>query len=178
MVIPQVGLPADLLPTVTAFIAATPNLGGVLGVGIIGTGTSHYLLCLAPLADTNHSVLVIAPVINNAFRTKLASAIGEANIPLNINDAVSAARSPAYGAEVVRAYVAAFRLGFQILAGIAVFQFLLCLLLGKVVVNNTSVSKEGDEDTTDVAGGDGMAMTQIAQKEKESQSLRFQNHTA
>lgn len=41
MIIPQAGLPADLLPTVTAFISATPNLGGVLGVGIIGTSTSH-----------------------------------------------------------------------------------------------------------------------------------------
>lgn len=38
MIIAQVGLPADLLPTVTAFISATPNLGGVLGVGIIGNG--------------------------------------------------------------------------------------------------------------------------------------------
>lgn len=38
MVIPQAGLPSDLLPTVTAFISALPNLGGVLGVGIIGTG--------------------------------------------------------------------------------------------------------------------------------------------
>lgn len=38
MIIPQAGLPDDILPTVTAFISATPNLGGVLGVGIIGTG--------------------------------------------------------------------------------------------------------------------------------------------
>lgn len=43
MVIPQAGLPPDLLPTVTAFISATPNLGGVLGVGIIGTGMSLFL---------------------------------------------------------------------------------------------------------------------------------------
>lgn len=40
LVIAQVGLKADLLPTVTALISATPNLGGVLGVGIIGTGMS------------------------------------------------------------------------------------------------------------------------------------------
>ena len=39
MVIPQAGLSSDLLPTVTAFISALPNLGGVLGVGIVGTGT-------------------------------------------------------------------------------------------------------------------------------------------
>ncbi len=38
MVIAQAGLPAEQLPTVTAFTSATPNLAGVLGVGIIGTG--------------------------------------------------------------------------------------------------------------------------------------------
>ena len=38
MVIPQIGLPSDVLPTVTAVVATLPNLGGVLGVGIIGTG--------------------------------------------------------------------------------------------------------------------------------------------
>ena len=37
MIIPQAGLPSDLLPTVTAFVSALPNLGGVLGVGIVGT---------------------------------------------------------------------------------------------------------------------------------------------
>ena len=43
IVIAQVGLEPDLLPTVTAFISATPNLGGVLGVGIVGTGTHQSL---------------------------------------------------------------------------------------------------------------------------------------
>ena len=40
VIIPQAGVSKDLLPTVTAVISATPNLGGVLGVGIIGTGES------------------------------------------------------------------------------------------------------------------------------------------
>ena len=40
---------------------------------------------------------------------------------------------------VVVAYVDAFRLGFRILAGVAVFQFVLCLGLARVVLlDNTS----------------------------------------
>ena len=42
------------------------------------------------------------------------------HIPTNINDAVTAALDPTIGSEVVIAYVDAFRLGFRILAGIAV----------------------------------------------------------
>lgn len=38
VLIAQAGLQAELLPTVTAFLSATPTLGGVLGVGIIGAG--------------------------------------------------------------------------------------------------------------------------------------------
>ncbi|KAI0083894.1 major facilitator superfamily domain-containing protein [Irpex rosettiformis] len=110
VIIPQAGVSKDLLPTVTAVISATPNLGGVLGVGIIGT------------------------IINNQFRHKLTSLVGSAHVPVNINDAVSAARNPAIGSEVVLAYVDAFRLGFRILAGIAVFQFVLCLGLARVVL--------------------------------------------
>jgi hypothetical protein len=37
MVIAQVGLPPDELSTVTALVSTAPNLGGVLGVGIVGT---------------------------------------------------------------------------------------------------------------------------------------------
>ena len=51
MVIPQAGVSKDLLPTVTAVISATPNLGGVLGVGIIGTGvlyTFPFRVALSP----------------------------------------------------------------------------------------------------------------------------------
>jgi hypothetical protein len=46
MVIAQVGLPPDELPTVTALVSSAPSLGGVLGVGIIGTSkytvTAHH----------------------------------------------------------------------------------------------------------------------------------------
>ncbi|KAI0339236.1 hypothetical protein BDW22DRAFT_1336511 [Trametopsis cervina] len=112
MIIPQAGLPKELLPTVTAVISATPNLGGVLGVGIVGT------------------------VINNEFRHKLSALLGSTSIPVNVNDAVTASLNPAIGGQVVTAYVGAFRLGFRILAGIAVFQFLICLGLAKVVLDN------------------------------------------
>ena len=138
MIIPQAGLPPDLLPTVTAFISATPNLGGVLGVGVIGTGTSRHLHC--PL----RSLLIPSQyvVINNEFRSNLAALIGSGNVPKNINDAVTASRHPVYGQEVVRAYIAAFHLGFRILAGLAVFQLLLCLLLGPVVLHGGSKRDE------------------------------------
>lgn len=49
IVIPQAGLHKDVLPTVTAVISATPNLGGVLGVGIIGTGMPNELLLCLPI---------------------------------------------------------------------------------------------------------------------------------
>jgi hypothetical protein len=39
VIITQAGVRKDILPTVTAVISATPNLGGVLGVGAIGTST-------------------------------------------------------------------------------------------------------------------------------------------
>ncbi|PSR73531.1 hypothetical protein PHLCEN_2v10643 [Hermanssonia centrifuga] len=111
MIIPQVGLSEDLLPTVTAFISATPNLGGVLGVGIIGT------------------------VINSEFRSSVSDLLGPEDVPQHINDAVTAAMDPITGPEVITAYIGAFRLGFRILAGIAAFQFVLCLALGKVVLS-------------------------------------------
>ncbi|KAF7795452.1 hypothetical protein EIP86_006613 [Pleurotus ostreatoroseus] len=122
MVIPQAGLPPDLLPTVTAFISATPNLGGVLGVGIVGT------------------------IINNQFRTRLAALAGTTNVPANVNDAVAAAQNPLYGAAAVSAYVDAFQLGFRVLAGVAAFQFALCLLLGRVVLHGSSATKEQSDD--------------------------------
>lgn len=47
MVIPQVGLPEDLLSTVTALIGAVPTLGGVIGVAVVGNGllTPHRFTC-------------------------------------------------------------------------------------------------------------------------------------
>ncbi|CAL1697219.1 unnamed protein product [Somion occarium] len=125
LVIAQIGLPEDLLPTVTALISATPNLGGVLGVGIIGT------------------------VINNTFRMRLSSLVGANTIP-HINDAVAASKDPRLGNYVRIAYVQAFQLGFQILAGIAVLQFVLCLGLRRVVLKGGKDLKEKPVIRTDV----------------------------
>lgn len=68
-------------------------------------------------------------------------------MPANVNDAVTASLDPAIGSEVVIAYVDAFRLGFRILAGIAVFELLICLFLAPVTLqSDTSVtSAERDE---------------------------------
>jgi len=119
MVIAQVGLSNDLLPTVTAFISATPNLGGVLGVAIVGT------------------------VVNTVFRSNLSkSLVGISTIP-HINDAVVASKDPIIGQQVVDAYVSAFRVGFRILAGVAVLQFLLCLGLGRVELTGGTRKERG-----------------------------------
>lgn len=45
MVIAQVGIPLDELPTVTALVSSAPSLGGVLGVGIVGTSKSMSEMC-------------------------------------------------------------------------------------------------------------------------------------
>jgi len=131
MIIAQAGLSAGILPTVTAWISSTPNLGGVLGVGIIGT------------------------IINNTFREHVSSVLGDTlNIP--INDAVTAARDPKIGHVIVDAYVRASSLGFKILAGIAVLQFVLCLGLREVVLDDgTNAKNEGQEiEMGDVGKGD------------------------
>lgn len=49
LVIGQVGIGADILPTVTALLGTTPTLGGVLGVGIIGSSKSSLRLSSACL---------------------------------------------------------------------------------------------------------------------------------
>jgi hypothetical protein len=87
-------------------------------------------------------------VINNQFRHNLSRLIGTAHLPANINDAVNIATNPAIGPQVVDAYVDAFRLGFRILAGIAAFQFVLCLGLKKVVLADelpAAVAQGGEE---------------------------------
>ena len=84
-------------------------------------------------------------VINNQFRHRLSSLVGPTHIPTNINDAVTAALDPTIGSEVVIAYVDAFRLGFRILAGIAVFQFVLCLGLARVVLLDENPSMQVEE---------------------------------
>ena len=66
------------------------------------------------------------------------------NVSVPINSAVSAARDPVIGPEVVKAYVGASRLGFRILAGIAVLQLVLCLGLKKVVLDDGSKGTRED----------------------------------
>lgn len=71
-------------------------------------------------------------MINNTFRAKLTDLVGSARISVNVNDAVAASLYPMLGADVRTAYVGAFCVGFRILAGIAVFQLILCLCLARV----------------------------------------------
>ncbi|KAI0074808.1 MFS general substrate transporter [Panus rudis PR-1116 ss-1] len=131
LLIAQVGLPSDLLPTVTAMVSATPNLGGVLGVGIIGT------------------------IINNTFRMRLQHLVGSLTIP-HINDAVTASKDLSIGANVVVAYVHAFQLGFKILAGIAVVQLVLCLGARRVTLQGGEKEKkqEQEQELCVVRGGE------------------------
>ena len=71
------------------------------------------------------------------------SAFAAGDYPLaHLNDAVAAARDPVLGPQIVAAYVAAFQLGFRILAGIAVLQLILCLGLGRVVLDAASAGEE------------------------------------
>lgn len=149
MVIPQAGLPADLLPTVTAFISALPNLGGVLGVGIVGT------------------------VINNRFRATVAP-FASGYALAHINDAVAAARDPVIGGRIVHAYVGAFQLGYRILTGVAIFQLVLCLGLGRVVfdaninVPSTPASTQEDmaaKEKDVIVGPDNVCVVQAVNRE-------------
>ena len=76
-------------------------------------------------------------------------------MPKNINDVVSASHNPVYGKDVVRAYVSAFQLGFRILAGIAIFQLLLCLLLSRVVLEDMTQQNAVElvEEVAYIGGG-------------------------
>lgn len=118
IIIAQVDLPDDLLPTVTAFISSTPNLGGVLGVGIVGT------------------------VINNVFQSHIHAL--DLTLNVNINDAVLASKDPLIGPQVIQAYAEAFRAGFRILAGVAAVQIVLCLGLREVVLRGASDGESPD----------------------------------
>ncbi|EEB92527.1 hypothetical protein MPER_08950, partial [Moniliophthora perniciosa FA553] len=126
MVIAQVGLPTDELSTVTALIGCTPNLGGTLGVAVIGT------------------------VINNVFRDAISSSdvILATRTPMNANDAANAVKlfpvgSPAHTA-MVNAYVGAWQKGYWTLLGISGLEILLCLFLKKVELRNGKESKDQD----------------------------------
>ncbi|KAF8067909.1 major facilitator superfamily domain-containing protein [Lyophyllum atratum] len=127
MIIAQVGLPTDELSTVTALVGTSPNLGGVLGVGIIGT------------------------IINNTFRKAFTRAVGEDRVlGLNLNDVVALVERTPAGVDrgvVVQAFVQAWRTGYRVLAGIAVVQLLLALLLRPVEMDKREAEDVGDEKT-------------------------------
>ncbi|KAF8881222.1 major facilitator superfamily domain-containing protein [Infundibulicybe gibba] len=120
MVIAQVGLPTEVLGTVTALISTLPNLGGVLGVGIIGT------------------------IINNVFRAHLLRVPGAAQAlrGLDLNDPVALRHAFPTGPmndAVVSSYVRAWQTGCWALAGIAVAQFLMCIFIRPFVIDDDRV---------------------------------------
>ncbi|KAG6909102.1 hypothetical protein DXG01_001976 [Tephrocybe rancida] len=124
MVIAQAGLPSKELSTVTALVGSTPSLGGVLGVGIIGT------------------------IINNSFRASFVRSVGAATAAsLSLNDVVKLVENTPPGVPrevVVQAYVHAWRIGCRVLAGVAVAQVLLALLLSSVEMD--SAQNEGSTE--------------------------------
>ncbi|KAG5642470.1 hypothetical protein DXG03_002748 [Asterophora parasitica] len=127
LVIAQVGLDTDDLSTITALVGSAPNLGGVLGIGIIGT------------------------IINNTFRSTYTHAVGERGVAgLNLNDVVglitetnTTPGNVVDRAVVVDSFVHAWRTGARVLAGIAVAQFFLALLLSRVELDGG----KGQEDS-------------------------------
>ena len=92
--------------------------------------------------------------------------MGPTHIPTNINDAVTAALDPTIGSEVVIAYVDAFRLGFRILAGIAVFQFVLCLGLARVVLLDEKPSAQVEEFQMEKTAHEGKGKTDAGVEER------------
>lgn len=93
-------------------------------------------------------------MINNKFRTNVAAVAPPGYALSHVNDAVAAARDRTLGPRVVTAYVGAFQLGYRILAGIAVLQFVLCLGLGRVVLDGQNAKPEAEVavEMVDVGG--------------------------
>ncbi|KAH8831959.1 hypothetical protein DL96DRAFT_1459966 [Flagelloscypha sp. PMI_526] len=118
MVIAQNNLPLDILPTTTALISTAPPLGGVLGIGIVGT------------------------VINNMFTNSLHASPFPISTwdGMNLNDVISVLEHFSNGSTkkdfVVKAYVAAFQKGMYVLVAAAVFQIIISLPLRKVVLDD------------------------------------------
>ena len=115
-------------------------------------------------------------MINNKFRTQVTATAASPYTLAHLNDAVAAARDPVLGPRVVAAYVAAFQLGFRILAGVAVLQLLLCLGLGRVVLDAPSADEKvemvsivaGEKGTEDKLDG---CEVQRAQREKDVSAM-------
>ncbi|KAH8810501.1 major facilitator superfamily domain-containing protein [Flagelloscypha sp. PMI_526] len=117
MIIAQNNLPLDILPTTTALISTAPPLGGVLGVGIVGT------------------------VINNIFTQNLHNLSYPISTwdGMNLNDVVSVLDHIPQGSPrrdlVIKAYVSAFQKGMYVLVAAAVFQIVISLPLRKVILD-------------------------------------------
>jgi hypothetical protein len=138
MLIAQVGLPPDELSTVTALVSSAPNLGGVLGVGIVGT-------CTCDAIFVKPCSLNVFSVINNEFRRSLSRMIPSVS-GLDLNDVVSLVFSVPPGdlrRAIVKSYIHAWHLGWWVLAGVAVAQFILALFLRPVELSDgTGISRD------------------------------------
>ncbi|KAF9264621.1 MFS general substrate transporter [Marasmius fiardii PR-910] len=127
LVIVQAGVPVDELSTVTALNGCMPNLGGTLGVAVVGA------------------------VISNVFKDIIFSSdvITASQVPLNTNDPVSTVRlfpiGSAASMAVIKAYVSAWQKGYWTLLGVSGLQILLCLFLGKVELSSGTPSKDGGQ---------------------------------
>ncbi|KAK7031292.1 hypothetical protein VNI00_013546 [Paramarasmius palmivorus] len=136
MVIAQVGIPADELSTVTAFVGCAPNLGGTLGVAAIGA------------------------VINNVFSHSLSTSpvILASERSVNTNDAVhTASLFPAGSAAhtaVVEAYVGAWQKGYWTLLGISGLEILLCFFLRRVELPGIGEKVRQDEVVDEKKSGE------------------------
>ncbi|KAJ7584656.1 major facilitator superfamily domain-containing protein [Mycena floridula] len=126
MVIAQVGLPSHVLATVTALVGSSPTLGGVLGVGIVGS------------------------IINNAFRHSLSHSTVADFSNLNLNDVVQSVLATPAGLvrdTMIKAYISAWRAGFLALAGITAAQFLLCLMLRPIELDDGATQEKPVDGT-------------------------------
>lgn len=87
-------------------------------------------------------------VINNAFRQELARSLPSTS-GFNLNDVVNLVDSeppgPTHDA-IVGAYIHAWRIGYWALAGVAVAQFLLCLMLRPVELDDGKKASEASDE--------------------------------
>jgi hypothetical protein len=85
-------------------------------------------------------------VINNSFRNHLVKTVPSAD-SLNLNDPVELIHATVLPpgvskADILHAFIKAWRTGCWVMTGIAVAQFLLSLLLRRVDLNNGKTRKE------------------------------------
>ena len=84
------------------------------------------------------------------FRKYLEDRIPDSTQVPNINNAALAAQDLKIGTIVIEGYVKAFQLGFRILAGIAVFKFVMCLGLKEVVLNDGKMKTSRTSEVVEV----------------------------